>query len=206
MAISPSRLNEHQSTLVLDASVTINLLGSARPADILRALGRRIVIEDLALKEVEVDPSNGQPGHITLDALRVQGLLSCERLTAKGYEVFLELTGAPSPGDLGDGEAATIAHAEDVSGIAVIDEHKATRIASRRPSKLTVISTLDLLSSESLRISVGRNELADMVFAALQNARMRVAANFLPWVIEVIGRDRAELCPSMKNYFSPRRK
>jgi len=70
------------------------------------------------------------------------GLISLVQLSASGFEVFLELTGAILPDDLGDGEAATTAQSFDIGAIPVVDERKATRIA------------LQYLSSQSAQFSI----------------------------------------------------
>ena len=46
MTSTPSRLSERHRALALDASVVLNLLGSGRPADVLRLLGREVVVEE----------------------------------------------------------------------------------------------------------------------------------------------------------------
>ena len=135
MILNPSRLSSEHSVLVIDASVVINLLGTGKPADLLGMLNRRVNIDELALNEVTSDPLNKLPGRDAVEALLRSGLISSGRLSALAFEVFLELTGATPPDDLGDGEAATIAQSFDIGAVPVIDERKATRIAlSMRPT------------------------------------------------------------------------
>ena len=197
MTSTPSRLSERHRALALDASVVLNLLGSGRPADVLRLLGREVVVEEQVLAEVRRDPSSGGPARESLDALRAAGLLRYERLSARGYLGFLALTGAAPPDDLDDGEAATIAHAEDVGAVPVMDDKKAARImGTRRPGEVT-LTTMDLLASVEVVGDLTEGELADLVFAALSKARMRVLPLFRPWVVALIGKERAESCPSL---------
>jgi predicted nucleic acid-binding protein len=141
MISTPSRLTERHRTLVLDASVVINLLGSGRPADVLRLLGRQTVVEERALAEVRRDPSNGRPAQEALNALQMAGLIRCERLSRQGYPSFLALTGAAPPDDLDDGEAATIAHADDIAATPVLDDKKAARICADRTERCSPPST-----------------------------------------------------------------
>jgi predicted nucleic acid-binding protein len=197
MISTPSRLTERHRTLVLDASVVINLLGSGRPADVLRLLGRQTVVEERALAEVRRDPSNGRPAQEALNALQMAGLIRCERLSRQGYLSFLALTGAAPPDDLDDGEAATIAHADDIAATPVLDDKKAARICvARRPDR-AVLTTVDLLCSVELLSGLPSAELADLIFATLRNARMRVAPPLRPWVWALIGEDRGRTCPSL---------
>ena len=48
-----------------------------------------------------------------------------------------------------------------------------------------------------IEVRVGAAGLADAVFGALQQARMRVLPQHLDWVVTLIGQDRAQVCPSL---------
>ena len=195
----PHRTNSLQP-LVIDASVAINLLGTGRPADLLRILGHRVIIEETTYKEVDRNPFNGNSGHDSLDDLVSKGLLHLERLSNEGYELFLELTGANPPNDLGDGEAATIAHAIITGGIPLLDEKKGSRIARERG--LAVISTLDLFRSQQILGTMRKEDLADTIYAALINARMRVPPDHRRWIVDLIGVERAASCSCLGSFFS----
>src|ERR1022692_1452487 len=99
MISNSSRLNSDHDVLVIDASVAINLLGTGRPADLLRMLHRKVLIDELALEEVTSDPFSRLPGREVMEALIRSGLISSARLGASAFEVFLELTGAAPPDD-----------------------------------------------------------------------------------------------------------
>ena len=73
MPPSPSRLIDAHRVLVVDTSVVINLLGTARPADILRSLNSEVIVEEVARREVRRDPATGQPARETVDALVAAG-------------------------------------------------------------------------------------------------------------------------------------
>ncbi len=191
-----SNLRDHHSVLVLDASVALNLLGTGQAARVLHALGHKIVMDEHAVKEIIYDPSNGAPGEHAIAALATAGLIKRQRMTTPAYELFLELTGAVPPDDLGDGEAATIATAEHAHAIPVIDERKARRIVTTRTPGITVLHTIDLLSCPAI-VSVFAAELGDIVYGALRHARMRVPEDCRPWVLNVIGPERAKECPSL---------
>src|ERR1700691_363560 len=197
MVSNPSRLNSRHDILVIDASVAINLLGTGRPADLLRALNRRVIIDEVALREVTSDPFIKLPGHEAIGALMRSSLISPVQLSASAFEVFLELTGAAPPDDLGNGEAATIAQCFDIGAVPVIDERKATRISLSLRPRHPILHTIDILASSAVAAALSRQELADLVYAALFHARMRVPAPCRDWVCAMIGPERTGRCPSL---------
>jgi predicted nucleic acid-binding protein len=207
MISNPSRLNSEHDVLVIDASVAINLLGTGRPADLLRIINRRVLIDELALKEVTSDPFTKLPGREAVEGLILSGLISPVQLSTLAFEVFLELTGATPPDDLGDGEAATIAQSFDIGAVPVIDERKATRISlSLRPG-YPILHTVDILACPVVTTALSPQELGDLVYAALFHARMRVPVSCRDWVCAVIGPERTKSCPSLGSVkgFGPRR-
>ena len=105
-------------------------------------------------------------------------------------------------GGLDDGEAATIAVAIEHFGeaVAVIDEKKASRIFLNRWSDRVTVDTVTLLAQADNRLSLDKNILADACFSALIHARMRVSREAIDWVIDLIGADRADRCPSLSAY------
>jgi predicted nucleic acid-binding protein len=198
MISSPSRLNSDHDVLVIDASVAINLLGTGRPADLLRMLNRKVLVDELALKEVTSDPFTKLPGREAMGALARSGLISSAQLSASAFEgLFLQLTGASPPDDLGDGEVATIAQSFDISAVPVIDERKATRIAMSLRPKYPILNTIDLLACSAVTTALSRQELGDLIYAALFHARMRVPILCRDWVSSMIGPDRTKNCPSL---------
>ncbi len=197
MISNPSRLSSAHHVLVIDASVAINILGTGRPADILRMLDRRVLIDELAVEEVTSDPFTKLSGREAVEALARAGLISSVRLSTLAYEVFLNLTGAPPPDDLGDGEAATIAHSFDIGAVPVIDERKATRISLSLRPEHPILHSIDVLACSAVENALSRRELGDLIFAALSNARMRVPVPCRDWVFALIGPERASLCPSL---------
>ena len=206
MISNPSRLNSDHGVLVIDASIAINVLGTGRPADLLRMLNRKVLIDELALEEVTSDPFSKLPGREAMEALIRPGLISSVRLSALAFEVFLELTGATPPDDLGDGEAATIAQSFDIGAVPVIDERKATRISLSLRPKHPILHTIDILACSAVTTALTRQELGDLIHAALSHARMRVPIPCRDWVCAVIGPERARSCPSLGSVkgFGPR--
>ena len=195
---NPSSLRDHHSALVLDASVALNLLGTGQAARLLQALGRKVVMDEHAIKEIIFDPSNGASGEHAIAALTAANLITRHRLTTNAYELFLELTGAIPPDDLGDGEAATIATATYAHAIPVIDERKARRIVSTRTPGTPVLHTIDLLACPAV-VNAFAHQIGDIVYGALRHARMRVPDDCRPWVLSVVGLERAKECPSLNS-------
>jgi predicted nucleic acid-binding protein len=191
-------LNSDHEVLVIDASVAINLLGTGKPADLLRMVNRKILIDDLALKEVTSDPFSKLPGPEAIGALVRSDLILPVQLSASAFRVsFLELTGACPPDDLGDGEAATIAQSFDIGAIPVIDERKATRIALSLRPRHPILNTIDILGCPVVTAGLSPQELGDLIYAALFHARMRVPVSCRDWVCAMIGPERAQSCPSI---------
>ena len=185
MKQSLSKLNSDSSPLFLDASVIINLVASGRSDEILQALGHPIFIEQAICSEFKRDPRDGSDAKIIIEKLVNQARLKVITLSDSQYETFLGLTGALPPDDLGDGEAATIACACGV-GAAVIDERKATRIATDAFPNLPVYSSLDLLCADSTIKALGKAEVSNAVRDAISKARMRVPHPWKNWVSKFV--------------------
>jgi len=203
--LSPSRLADRDRVLVLDASTTLNLLGTGCAAPVLRLIGRDVVMADMAAEEVRRDPLTGAPGQPAVAALEAAGLLRRVSLSNAGYTTYLALVGATEPMDsLDDGEAVTVAHALDINATVLVDERKATRIArALMPSRLA-LCTLDLLSCPAVTAGLGDARVADMVSSALMCARMRVPEPFRSWVIETVGLERLRKCTSVsRSWLAP---
>lgn len=187
-------MNNLTPTIALDASVVINLLACGDAARLLKALGRKVVVPKQVVDEIAREPVRNVDDANSFPKLLQSGLLQLHELDDVHYLNFLDLVGATAPDSLGDGEAATIAAAEQLQCMAIIDERKATRIArGRRPSHLTAC-TLDLYSCSQLASVYSRDELAALVFNSMQHARMRIPADRRRWVVDLIGEDKAKLC------------
>lgn len=195
MTSSHSPRSKKSPPLVLDASVAINLLGTGQPGEILRLLDTQVLMEERAYREVQRNPHDGKAGRVALDELISAGVLHLEQLSAAGFDVFLELIGADPPDDLGDGEAATIAHAMEIGGVAILDERKGRRIARLRGCDH--LCTVDLFRRPALQKTLGDPVLANLIFAALQTANMRVPVEHREWVVKLIGIEQAATCSSL---------
>lgn len=184
------------SILVLDASVWINLLATGKMREILRAIPERKVIVHAAAGEVVRDPLNPRDKEPPLAQYLAEEILWSQALVDEMHDTFLSLVNASPPNDLGDGEAATLAHAKHTGSIAVIDERKARRIAVEQLKGIQLLSTVDLLRRPEVVSSLD-SDLPQAIFSALTFARMRVLPIHRIWVSTLIGPDRAGQCPSL---------
>ena len=186
--------------LVADASVWINLAATGGAHRILQALPRPLAITDVALGELERGRPKGRRAADEVAALLHMGLMQVVPLAAEDEVLFLSLVAGPASETLDDGEAATLACAARLGAGAVIDERKATSLAARRLAALNVCCTCDLLLGPDVRAAFGSTELADAVFAALTDARMRVPDGHATAIVDLIG-DRATSCLSIPARF-----
>lgn len=189
----------HGTTLVLDASAVINLLGTSMPVQLLRNLGMRVLIAAEAYGEVRRHPIEGEPFGPVMAALASEKLIEHVQLGSQGRSIFLELVANDLSGGLDDGEASTIAAALEHSkeAVVVIDEKKAARLLSERWPERRCISTVALLAQPRIRNGISAEAFADAVFSALKHARMRVPTDGLDWIVELVGVERAEQCLSL---------
>lgn len=195
--MNPSRLESNHQTLILDASVLINLLGTGQPGVILSALERTVMVDELVIREVAIDPCTRKPSTDVLKKLEDSQLIRVVKMDAEAYDIFLSLTGADPPDDLDDGEAATLAQVFQNGGCAVIDEKKATRVGVMHRPGVLLLDSIDLLASPDVVSRLGLPMVAEAVYLALWNARMRVSPQKRAWVAETIGEARAIECASL---------
>lgn len=182
--------------MVADASVWINLAATGQADRILKALPRPLAITDVALGELERGRPKGRRAADEVAALLHVGLMQLIHLAEEDEALFLSLVAGPASETLDDGEAATLACAVRLGGCAVIDERKATSLAARRLASLDVCCTCDLLLGPDVRRAFGSAELADALFAALIDARMRVPDAHAAAIVGLIG-GRAASCLSI---------
>ncbi|AZP70733.1 hypothetical protein EJJ20_11640 [Pseudomonas poae] len=193
-----SCLTDRDSILVLDASVIINLLATGYASAILQAVPTPIVITDNVIREIELGAVNGRTEPKQLLELIHNQILKREELSGIALEHFFELVSGSTAASLGDGEAATLALAHSNGSTAVIDEKKATKISFERFASLRLITTVDILAYEPVRISIGEDALAMATLHALKHARMQVRENQFDWIQELIGWESISLCPSLR--------
>lgn len=192
-----SCLNDPTALVVADASVAINLNATGFAEPILDALPNRFaVVQEVAL-ELAGGRRHGRNDADGLDALVAADRVHVVQLENPALEHFTALVSGPAAETLDDGEAATIAFALEHGATALIDERKANRICAERFSTLTTGCTVDLLAHDAVEAAIGHDRLADAVFNALYHSRMRVLAQHVDWVVNLIGPGRAAQCASL---------
>jgi predicted nucleic acid-binding protein len=183
--------------VVADASVVINLNASECAGELLASLPFGVLVTDIVVAELTQDRRSGRRDADMLIALIRSGHIRTVQLAETGLAIFSDLVIGPASLTLDDGEAATIAYAAEHDIAPVIDERKGLKICRVRFPSLQPICTVDLFAHPAARNALGRDRLGEAIFLALQNARMRVDSDHIPWVIDQIGIDRAPLCPSL---------
>ena len=183
--------------VVADASVIINLNATGKAKDIIAILPHRVAVTSIVLAELSVGAQRGHDDARKLQALVDDGNVDLVELGSLASEVYVSLVEGAGFDTLDDGEAATIAYAHENGGIAAIDERKARRLCASRFPGLQVVWTIDLLLHESVALALGRDLQADVVFDALQKARMQVPREFVGRLVNLIGKERAALCRSL---------
>ncbi|MDP1701730.1 MAG: hypothetical protein Q8L53_12335 [Aestuariivirga sp.] len=192
-----SCLTDPTVSIVLDASTAINLNATGFAEPILRALPTRVLITDTATNELKEDQRNRRRDGELISSLVDKRLISVVSLSVTQERHFESLVVGNGIDTLDDGEAATIAYATESGAVAVIDERKANRICAVLFPQVLTASTIDVLAHKAVELSLGSEGLADAVFSALQQARMRVLPHHVDWVVSLIGQSRAQNCPSL---------
>lgn len=188
---------ESRKAWVLDASVLINLLAGGRIREVLGGISASWCVVEQAANEVlrdPLDPRNEAP----LDAYLKNNPLSVVELHGPPLETFIALVSAPGSDSLDDGEAATLAYAHHVGGVAVIDEKKARGISAKQFIDLPVLSTVDLYRHPNVLKILGEHALTQAILASLRISRMRVPPEHDDWVRSMIGHEEARQCSSLK--------
>ena len=198
-----SCLDGRAGPVFADTSVIINLHATGRAEAILRGLPNRIVVVEDVVRELEEGRRTGRTDAGALAGWIADGLVETARLGAAGMGHFGDLVIGRAAETLDDGEAATIAGALEREAVALIDDRKAIRICGDRFPHLPTACTVDVLAQRDVQAACGRDGLAEAIFGALYRGRMRVPEHYGPWVVEVIGRERAARCRSLPKRFRP---
>ena len=190
-------LTDPVSLIVADASTVINLNATGCAPVIVRALPNPLVVVDAIPAELEEGRHRGRFDAELLKELVASGLVGIVHLEDRMEPHFEELVIGAAAATLDDGEAATIAYAIEHKAIALIDERKANRICAERFPQLRRGSTVDIFAHPNVGQRLGGDSLAEAVFNALHHGRMRVLPHYVQWVVDLIGNERAALCPSL---------
>lgn len=183
--------------LVLDASVAINLNATGNCVRILDAIPNPVVILDIVSRELEAGRAKGRSDADVVAALVASGRVEIASLCAECEGNFLAMVCGSGSATLDDGEAATIAWAVAHGGTPIIDEKKGLAICQDRFPSVQAGTTTDIFAHDRVLAELGRDDLGDAIFNALTAARMRVQEKHIPWVIDIIGSSRAQLCHSL---------
>jgi predicted nucleic acid-binding protein len=196
--MSLSFLTNPSLSIVADTSAVINLNASGHAAEVLRALPNGVVLTDTVLAELGTDKRTGRDDAKLVRSLIDADLAVVAALAELEKDHFAALVAGPAVETLDDGEAATVACALETNAVAIIDDRKAVALCARKYPSLIVASTIDLFTHDAVVTALGRGRLADAVYAALQNARMRVPSHHERWVVSLIGEARAKGCLSLR--------
>lgn len=193
----PNCLLDPSKPLVLDASVAINLNATGNCVRILDAIPNPVVILDIVSRELEAGRPKGRTDADVVAALVASGRVEIASLCAECEGNFHAMVCGSGSATLDDGEAATIAWAVAHGSTPIIDEKKGLSICQDRFPSVQAATTTDILAHDSVLAELGWNDLGDAIFNALIAARMRVQERHIPWVIDMIGSSRAQLCHSL---------
>ena len=194
-----SCLTDRAVPVVADTSVLINLNATKCAETILDALPNPFLAVSEVILELKSGVQTGRGDAAAVDARHASGQVQIVQLGGTGMQYFSSLVSGPVAQTLDDGEAATIAYALEMKPYAIplIDERKANRICAARFAGLVTGSTVDLLAQDDVWAALGCVRLADAVFNALHDGRMRVLPHHLKWVVALIGPERARQCRSL---------
>ncbi len=196
-------LTDPQQILVADTSVLINLNGTGCALEILEAVPGSFFITDRVFSELARGTKHGHTDVDLVQRLVEAGAATVSELGQTGIALYRPLVDGNAQSTLDDGEASTIAYAQEVSGVALIDERKARSICSARFPGLTVGSTVDLLVHDAVSQAIGADRLVQALKNALHYSRMRVPPHNLDVVVELIGAREAANCASLPRQRRP---
>lgn len=184
------------SVLVADASIVINLNASARASEIIRAIPHSVVVTDNALNELEAGERNGHSDARQLHELISAGLVGRIEVGSIGAPIYESLIDGSARLTLDDGEAATIACAMELGGVALLDERKARSLCAASFNSLLLGCTAELLMHPTVATALASEHIAAVV-RALQVGRMRVPPEFVGDIANLIGPQHTRACISL---------
>jgi predicted nucleic acid-binding protein len=182
--------------IVADASVLINLNATGHIEAIIRASVCSFHVTQNAFEELKRGSRSGHADASAVDDLAQAGLLAVVPLADTAEPVYRSLIEGAASETLDDGEAATIAQAHAISGVALIDEKKASRLCNGRFPNLALRSTAELLLDSRISDALGGLH-AEAVLMALTKARMNVHPEHLDAIRLLIGDHNASRCRSL---------
>lgn len=187
----------NDTIFVADASVVINLNATGRAVDIIRAQPASVVVTENAFLELVAGERNGHRDSAKLQDLIESGDVGLVKLGDVGAEIYTSLVSGSAARTLDDGEAATIAYAQESCCSVLIDERKARKLCADEYPDLVVASSIDILTHNSVRDALGEKGYLEAIVKALQISRMRVPSNQVDMIIALIGEEVAATCNSL---------
>lgn len=184
------------AVLVADASVLINLNASGRGEEIIKALPARLVVAGNTVAELENGVLRGYDDGKQLRALINAGVVSRVEIGAVAAPIYETLIDGSARMTLDDGEAATIACAIELDGVALLDERKARSLCATAYTRLPMRCTAELLMHEAVAAALGSDHIATVV-RALKVGRMRVPLECVEELSQLIGPAHASECASL---------
>lgn len=182
------------AVLVVDASVVIGLNASGHARRIIELTGGRVVVPANASIELAIGAQFGHDDGAQLDGLIAAGVVERAAVDGSALAIYEALIDGTYGETLDDGEAATIALAEQYGGVAIIDERKARRICEQHFPRVGRGCTAQWILAAS---ALGEDLHVEAMLNALRKGRMRVPLEFLDEVVALIGVAEAATCPSL---------
>src|SRR4029077_5630888 len=130
--------------------VVINLLGCGAAESVLQALPTPRVVAEVTSREILRNPLTPTSRADPMGPLLPAKLIERVALLPPAMATFMKLVGANPPDDLGDGEAAAIALAQQLGIAIALDDTKARRIVREQFLGLHLISSVDIFASPSV--------------------------------------------------------
>jgi len=195
--ISSSPLIDDTRPLVLDTSVLINVHASGYGERIFAAIPNELVVPEIVARELEHETSRENGEHGFLKSLEAAGLVTIESMSDSEQDIFAGLVSGSLT--LDDGEASAIAIAAGRKFLPIVDERKgqsrALAVTLEEPGW-----TLDLILHPMVSAVLSAADLAEAVYLALRDARMRIREHQCDQVVELIGISRAIECRSLPDF------
>lgn len=192
-----SCLSDECDSLLLDASVIVNLNATGYADRILNALPQDILVPKPVVSELGEGAKAGHTDAIDLQNLLDTGAAKEFAIPESIQQKYVELVSGSTANSLGDGEAATIACAHGTRSWAAIDERKARRICAERYPHIIIVGTVDILSHDAVVSAFHGQDLSKAVLAALEVAHMQVQPHQMDWVVSQIPAEKLSRCVSL---------
>lgn len=184
--------------LVLDTSVIINLHASTYGHEILKALSNDVLVTDVVVRELEHQTSRENGDHQFIQELVDTSVVKMMSLDDQGYDLFARLV--TQTASLGDGEAATIAAAYHHGVTPVLDDKKGRTVAQGVLPNTPLLWSLDMFFHPLAQNALGKSGVAEAVYLALREGRMRIDEAQCEAVVGLIGSTKALDCICLPNF------